>query len=185
MLLVGDIILDEPEPDRLFDGSRETLAHAGVVAGHVEVPHTERGLESSLDIPAPGSDPKNLLALGRAGFHVATLAGNHIFDAGPDGIADTVEGLRAQGIQTTGAAMNLNDARKPAIVERDGIRCGFFSYNCVGTKNPGLRSPKPAAPTSRSSVITNWISPCPAVLPPFIRLPIPSRWMDAGRHRGT
>ena len=134
MLLVGDIILDEPGPDRLFDGSRETLANADVLAGHVEVPHTERGLESSLDIPAPGSDPKNLLALGRAGFHVATLAGNHIFDAGPDGIADTVEGLRMQGIQTTGAAMNLADARKPAIVERGGIRCGFLSYNCVGPR---------------------------------------------------
>jgi hypothetical protein len=134
LMLVGDLILDEPEPDRLFDPSRPTLATADVLAGHVEVPHTDRGRESSFDVPAPPSDPRNLLALGRAGFHVATLAGNHIFDAGPNGIEDTVRDLRAQGIRTTGAAMNLSDARQPAILKRGGVRFGFLSYNCVGPK---------------------------------------------------
>ncbi|MEO8592872.1 MAG: CapA family protein [Candidatus Solibacter sp.] len=135
LLLVGDLILDEPEPDRLFDGTRDVLARADVLAGHVEVPHTTRGRESSLDIPAPASDPRNLAALARAGFHVATLAGNHVFDAGPNGVEDTVDALRGHGIQTTGAGMNLDEARRPARVERDGVRFGFLSYNCVGPRD--------------------------------------------------
>jgi poly-gamma-glutamate synthesis protein (capsule biosynthesis protein) len=85
-------------------------------------------------VPAPASDPRHLAALARAGFHVATLAGNHIADAGPQGIEDTVRELRALGIQTTGAGRDLDDARHPAIVEREGVRFGFLSYNCVGPR---------------------------------------------------
>ena len=143
LLLVGDLILDEPEPDRFFDGSRDLLTSAGVLAGQVEVPHTARGQESSLDIPAPASDPQHLAALRRAGFHAATLAGNHIYDCGPNGIEDTVAELRAQGIATTGAGMNLDEARRPAIVERDGVRFGFLSYNCVGPRESWATPAKP------------------------------------------
>lgn len=135
ILLVGDLILDEPQPDSFFEHARPVFRRADVVIGHVEVPHTTRGVEASSDVPAPPSDPANLLALGRAGFHVATLAGNHIFDAGPNGIEDTVAGLRRQGIQTTGAGRTLAEARQPAIVEREGVSVGVLSYNCVGPKD--------------------------------------------------
>jgi poly-gamma-glutamate capsule biosynthesis protein CapA/YwtB (metallophosphatase superfamily) len=143
LLLVGDLILDEPSPDRFFDRSRDTLSAADVLAGHVEVPHTDRGQESSLDVPAPASDPRHLAALARAGFHVVTLAGNHIADAGPLGIEDTVRELRTLGIQTTGAGANLDDARQPAIVEREGVRFGFLSYNCVGPRESWATAAKP------------------------------------------
>jgi len=43
LLLVGDLILDEPSPDVFFARARSTLLAADVVAGHVEVPHTARG----------------------------------------------------------------------------------------------------------------------------------------------
>ncbi len=134
MLLVGDLILDEPEPDSFFDLARSQLGKADVLVGHVEVPHTNRGFPCTADVPAPASDPQNLEALGRAGFHVATLAGNHIFDAGPDGIEDTIAALAGQGIATTGAGPNLSEARQPAVVEREGVRLGFVSYNCVGPR---------------------------------------------------
>ena len=142
-MLVGDLILDEPEPDRLFDCARSTLAQASVLAGHVEVPHTWRGKENSRDVPAPPADPRNLEALGRAGFHVATLAGNHISDSGPNGIADTIEALHAQGIQTAGAGMNLAEARKPAVLNRGELRFGFLSYNCVGPRESWATSAGP------------------------------------------
>lgn len=142
-MLVGDLILDEPDPDRSFNASRGVLAQADVLAGHVEVPHTDRGSQSSVDVPAPASDPRNLDALRAAGFHVATLAGNHIYDAGPAGIEDTVRRLHELGIQTAGAGMNLVDARSPAIVERNNMRFGFLSYNCVGPRESWATSAKP------------------------------------------
>ncbi len=143
LMMVGDLILDEPRPDRFFDRSRSALAQAAVLAGHVEVPHTDRGIESSNDIPAPASDPANLQALARAGFHVATLAGNHIADAGPNGITDTIQGLRSNNIQATGAGSTLAEARKPALLMRQGLRFGFLSYNCVGPRESWATSAKP------------------------------------------
>ena len=132
LLLTGDLILDEPNPDSFFDLVRPTLLKADLVAGHVEVPHTRRGTESSRDVPAPPANPEHLCALRRAGFHVATLAGNHIFDSGPNGVEDTISELRAQGLVTTGAGANLQSARQPAVLCRKGKRIGFLSYNCVG-----------------------------------------------------
>lgn len=132
--LVGDLILDEPNSDALFDLARKQLTNCDVLAGHVEVPHTARGVETHYDIPAPASDPVNLNALSRAGFHVATLAGNHIADAGPAGVEDTINALRHLGIATTGAGMCLRDACQPALIERGGLRLGFLSYNCVGPR---------------------------------------------------
>lgn len=132
--LVGDLILDEPNPDTLFDLAREQLRACDLLVGHVEVPHTIRGVEAKFDVPAPASDPVNLAALENAGFHVATLAGNHIADVGPAGIEDTVSELHRLGLATTGAGMDLAEARHPAIVERNGLRIGFLSYNCVGPR---------------------------------------------------
>jgi poly-gamma-glutamate capsule biosynthesis protein CapA/YwtB (metallophosphatase superfamily) len=132
LMMVGDLVLDEPDALGFFNLARSALAEADVLIGHVEVPHTTRGDESVGDVPAPASDPENLKALGGAGFHIATLAGNHIHDRGADGIADTIDGLTRQGIATAGAGANLDAARRPAIVAAKGLRVGVLSYNCVG-----------------------------------------------------
>jgi poly-gamma-glutamate capsule biosynthesis protein CapA/YwtB (metallophosphatase superfamily) len=132
LLLVGDLILDEPEPDRFFDRVRSVLSAADLVVGHVEVPHTLRGEELDFDVPAPASHPDHLAALGRAGFHVATLAGNHVFDCGPQGIEDTIAALDAVGVRSCGAGRDLGAASQPARLERGGRRIGLLSYNCVG-----------------------------------------------------
>lgn len=131
----GDIILDEPDPDRFFAPSAATTISADVAIGHVEVPHTDRGIGFSTDVPAPAAPPEHLTALTTAGFDVATLAGNHMFDQGAPGVIDTVETLRGLGIATAGAGADLDAARRPAIVERQGLAVGVLSYNCVGPKD--------------------------------------------------
>ncbi len=137
-MLLGDLILDEPEPDALFEPSRELLRSADLLIGQVEVPHSRRGTVQSTDVPARPSDPDNLGALGRVGLDIATLAGNHISDAGRDGIEDTIAGLRALGVATTGAGMSLDEARMPAIVGNVGV----LSYNCVGPRDGWARPSK-------------------------------------------
>ncbi|GIL41597.1 CapA family protein [Roseiterribacter gracilis] len=134
ILMVGDLVLDVPEIEPLFNASRATLRAADLVVGHVEVPHTLRGTQSVGNVPAPLNDPQRLEPLQGAGFHLATLAGNHIYDQGPLGISDTIDKLRSLGIEPTGAGPNLEAARKPAIAQRNGIRVGVLSYNCVGPR---------------------------------------------------
>ena len=132
--MTGDLVLDQPQADQFFDLVRGDLAAADILIGHVEVPHTLRGAESVGDVPAPPADPANVAALGRAGFHVATLAGNHIHDRGAEGIADTRQLLADAGLAVTGAGADLGEALSPAIVSRGGRRVGVLSFNCVGPK---------------------------------------------------
>ena len=134
IMMVGDLVLDEPRAEGFFDDARAVLKSADVLIGHIEVPHTTRGKESVGDVPAPASDPANLAALKNAGFHLASLAGNHVHDRGAEGIADTIATLKSHGIAATGAGANLAEARKPAFIEKNGRRVVLLSYNCVGPK---------------------------------------------------
>jgi poly-gamma-glutamate capsule biosynthesis protein CapA/YwtB (metallophosphatase superfamily) len=141
--LLGDLILGEPDPDFFFAKARATLQARDLVIGHVEVPHTRRGRELSFDVPAETYEPERLLALGRAGVHVATLAGNHIYDFGAEGIADTREGLAAASVESCGAGANLEEALQPAVVDRAGLRVGVLSWNCVGPRDAWAGTDKP------------------------------------------
>jgi poly-gamma-glutamate synthesis protein (capsule biosynthesis protein) len=62
------------------------------------------------------------------GFDVVSLASNHAMDWGEDALLDTVELFRRQGIVVAGAGANLEEARRPALVERNGVRVAVLAY---------------------------------------------------------
>lgn len=133
VLLTGDLIIDEDEPERRFDLARETLLGADLVVGHVEVPFTLRRDGGGAN-PNPGRDPSKLAALAGAGVRVATLAANHLYDQGRVGVLDTLDGLAAAGIAAAGAGADLEAARRPALSDLGGLRLGVLSFNCVGPR---------------------------------------------------
>lgn len=133
VLLLGDVILDVEGPAHWLSGIRPALEQGDVVIGHLEVPHTLRGKELEGDVPAPGADPTHLAAAADAGIDAFSLAGNHMSDCGPEGIADTIDELDRLGIAHSGAGPTLAAARAPAILTApDGRRIALLSYNCVG-----------------------------------------------------
>lgn len=132
IVATGDLVLDEPDADYWLSGIAPALRAADLAIGHLEVPHTDCRREVSGDVPAPGAPPGNLAAIGRAGIGVVTLAGNHIADCGPEGIADTIKGLDEAGIAHCGAGPSLKEARRPFFREVGGLRIALLSYNCVG-----------------------------------------------------
>ncbi|MFG1943917.1 CapA family protein [Nonomuraea sp. NPDC048826] len=143
VMSVGDLVVDEPDPASFFAPARDTLRRGDVVIGHVEVPHSTSTAQVSTDVPAPPADPAALPAVADAGFHVVTLAGNHVYDVGDQGVADTIKYATEAGLATAGAGMNLDEARRPAVVERGGLRVGVLSYNCVGPRESWAGSAKP------------------------------------------
>ncbi|MCY1672995.1 CapA family protein [Novosphingobium sp. SL115] len=132
IVLAGDLVLDEPDGAFWLAGIAPALQAADLAVGHLEVPHTARGAEMQGDVPAPGAPPENVAAIAGAGFHMVSLAGNHIADCGAEGIADTLALLDAAGVAATGAGLTLAQAARPALVVRGGRRIGLLSYNCVG-----------------------------------------------------
>ena len=142
MLAVGDLYLHSTPPaEPLFAKVAPVLRSADVTVGHGKCMFTSRGVNTFADMglarvgerfETPGADPRNMSALHDSGFNVITLANSHTWDAGDPGVEDTIAGLQKYGIAHCGAGMNIDEARRPAIIERDGTRFGFLAYNCTG-----------------------------------------------------
>ena len=84
----------------------------------------------------------------QCGFDVISFAGNTAMDWGGEALLDTVERFRAMGIQTIGAGATLEEARRPAIVCRDGIKVGFLAYCSIVREGYAV----PIPPTSTSAL---------------------------------
>ncbi|MEO5535356.1 MAG: CapA family protein [Pseudolysinimonas sp.] len=154
ILAVGDLVLDQPDIARWFEPTRDLIRSAHLAIGQIEVPHSTSTEVATLDVPAPPADPANLVAAAEVGFAVGTLAGNHVYDCGPQGISDTIATATGAGMTVTGAGAHLAAARKPAIVERLGRSIGVVSYNCVGPRESWATSAKAGAAYVR--VITHY-----------------------------
>lgn len=63
-----------------------------------------------------------------AGISMVNLANNHTFDAEERGFLDTIRALDSAGITHVGGGLDLAGARKPVIVERNGVKLGFLGY---------------------------------------------------------
>ena len=76
-------------------------------------------------------------------FDAVTMANNHSYDSGPDALIDTRTLFNSKGIQVTGAGRDLTEARKPAVVERNGVKVGYLGYTSVGSPDSMAGPAKP------------------------------------------
>lgn len=148
MLAGGDTILGE-DPELYFSGIDSVLATGDIVLAQLEVPYSDNAPEL-MDL---NRELRNLEPLKKR-FDLVTLAGNHIYDAGETGVHDTLDWLDANGIPHAGGGRNIDEARKPVILERDGVRFGYLNYNCVGTK--AMNAGKSKAGAAYLDVITHY-----------------------------
>jgi len=131
---VGDLILDLDHPETYFSPEVvRLLQESDMAIGQIEIPHTTRGVWSNPEASsASAGKPEYLDILPGMGFRAATLAGNHIFDQGFNGVMDTKAYLEALGIAVAGAGENLEQAQQPAFVTVKEQRIAILNYNTVG-----------------------------------------------------
>ena len=79
---------------------------------------------------------EDLFRVKEMGFDVVSLANNHVWDLGEEGLRNTIAHLKAAGIAFCGAGMNIEEASRPAVIEKDGLRVAILSYCMYG--NPWL-----------------------------------------------
>jgi hypothetical protein len=60
---------------------------------------------------------------------IANLANNHVFDCGAAGINETKNVLKEKNILSVGAGQDLQEACEPLLVQHEGFRIAFVSYN--------------------------------------------------------
>lgn len=109
--------------------AKPVLAGADIRFGQVERVYSDRG---SLQVHSGGAHsrvkPHMASVFSDCGFDVVSLASNHAMDWGEDALLDTVALLRDKGMHVIGAGKNLQEARRPAIVERNGVKIAFLAY---------------------------------------------------------
>lgn len=116
--------------ERYTELVRPTLQGVDLRFSNCERQYSARGKASETS-PHGRQPPEMAKIFSDCGFDAVTIANNHMYDAGPDALLDTRELLLKMGIAVTGAGRDLDEARQPAIVERNGIRVGFLGYCSV------------------------------------------------------
>lgn len=121
---------------------------------HARIVNLETSVTSS-DAYWPGKaihyrmHPQNVACLTAASIDVCVLANNHVLDFGYAGLDETLRVLEGSGIRTAGAGLDLDQARRPAIIEvSDSRRVIVFSF---GSESSGIPA-EWAATASRPGV---------------------------------
>ena len=125
---VGDVGPERPDPGSIFRHVTDVIREGDVTFAQLEVNLSKRGAGG---IKENARDPRIAGAIKKAGFKVVSFASNHSLDAGVDAFYDTLDNLAKENLKVIGAGRNIEEARRPAIIESKGTRVAFLGYNSI------------------------------------------------------
>ncbi|MBU6267881.1 MAG: CapA family protein [Sphingomonadales bacterium] len=132
LLATGDLAMDREDYDESFVATRDVLRAADLTFGQLETSFADSGTRLPQARHAVLARPDGAAALGRAGFDVISMAGNHVMDWGSEAFFATRAHLRGAGIEVVGAGANIAEARAPVIkVLGDGTRVAMLAYSSI------------------------------------------------------
>lgn len=152
---VGDGVADAM--DRLgttypWSGVAPTLKAADIAFGNLECSISTRGTALVKEFTFRGSPTRLKEIVRYAGLDVLNLANNHVGDFGPAALVDTIRNVRASGALAVGAGYDVQDAAKPRVVTRLGLRVAFVGFSDInpagfgaGPSTPGTQFATPEA----------------------------------------
>lgn len=135
ILICGDIALCRNvgrkilagEGAEIVKGLEQTFQEADLFLANVEVPLTDSETPrwnhfTTLKGPREGGG-----FLHKIGVDIASLANNHIADYGERGLGDTIAVLEEHNIAWAGAGWSPDQARRPIIIERAGLKVAVLA----------------------------------------------------------
>ena len=140
----GDIAPNRPNPKKTFGRLTPLFQEADLAFANLEVPLARSGRPVAGKIILRGA-PEMAEALLEAQFGALCFANNHALDYGEEAFLETLDQLDRFSLPSVGAGKNLAAARKPCILERNGLQIGLLAYCSVlpagfaaGPKNAGI-----------------------------------------------
>jgi len=128
----GDVGTGREPPASSFAQVNDALRSADIRFAQVERLYSGRG---SYQGQGGGlhtrQKPEMADAFKSVPFSVLSIGSNHTGDWGPDAVIDTVETFRRLEIPTIGAGRDIQEARRPAIINCNGMRVAFLGYVSV------------------------------------------------------
>jgi poly-gamma-glutamate capsule biosynthesis protein CapA/YwtB (metallophosphatase superfamily) len=146
---VGDVGPIVQPVDRLVDLALPALQSADFRIAQCERTYSTRGAYPRW-LASPGGvhtrqDPALATIFKKSGFDVVSIASNHAMDYGEEPMLDTIELFKGWGMQVIGAGRDEQEARSPAILEKNGVRVAILAYCSVlrdgqaaGEAHPGI-----------------------------------------------
>ena len=111
------------------------LRQADIRLGQCERVYSERGQPPQFAYGPGGQHtrlhPRFASVWKAAGIDVVSLASNHAMDWGPDALIDTIDMFREMGKTVIGAGRDEEEARKPALIQRNGVKIAILAYCSV------------------------------------------------------
>lgn len=159
---VGDTALGLEKPardaiekmgvDASFTFLKKSLENSDYVIANLETPIASEEIQKAADSPNPRQRKYAAGALRRTGVDAVSLANNHTMDFKDAGLQSTLSALKRQRIKVFGAGKNSKQARKPLIIEKNGVRVGVLGYSLstgskrnkfAGSKKAGINPFRP------------------------------------------
>lgn len=130
------------ETDYLLGEIGEFFSEADLVLFNLEAPMCVNGSPISKCGLNFRVDPRTAIGFKQAGFNVATLSNNHIFDYGAKGLEETLKALNEVEIFAHGAGNSHEEATQPLNIEANGVTITFLNYaegefSRLGSNNSG------------------------------------------------
>jgi hypothetical protein len=105
------------------------------------------------------SDPRYIDLFKYVGADVVELTGNHLIDYGPGPFLDTLSMYRQNNILYYGGGTDLDDARKPLLIENHGNKIAFIGCNSVDIgQYPTATQDRPGAAPCDYDYVTQQIT---------------------------
>ncbi len=105
----------------------ETIKNADFSITNLECPLTLADDAIEKIGPNLRAHPDTAAMLSTVGFNMVTLANNHIYDFGQQGLFDTLESLKKNALAYVGAGLDLKEAQRIFYLEIKGIRLAIIN----------------------------------------------------------
>jgi poly-gamma-glutamate synthesis protein (capsule biosynthesis protein) len=159
LMAVGDVMLAQSIGRRIkkkgllapWAKVKPYFDEADLVVANLECAISTRGTAwpKTFTFRAPVAAADSLAA---AGIDAVSNANNHALDFGRDAFADTLHYLDAAGVGHFGGGANIDAARAPLIIERNGLSIAFLGYVLPFSGRPHFNTRQWAASDSVSGL---------------------------------
>jgi poly-gamma-glutamate synthesis protein (capsule biosynthesis protein) len=168
---IGDFNLNRERPETTFTQSVDLLQSADITFGQLEAAISDRPVPQVHAASICCVPSKNAAGMKYAGIDIISFASNHTMDAGVPALLDTIENARKIGVEVVGAGRDIEEARRPVILERKGTKIGFLAFNSVIPSGYAAGPGKAGCNPIRVTTFYEQIDPQPGTPPVIWTLP--------------
>jgi poly-gamma-glutamate synthesis protein (capsule biosynthesis protein) len=125
----GKIVASDEELGKtVFDKVAPYFEKSDINFCNLEAALSNKGAPQAGRYASFRSYPSMVEVLKKGRIDFVSVANNHSIDYGWEALSDTMDLLNQNGIGFSGGGKNIEEARKPALIEKKGLTIGLLSY---------------------------------------------------------